>query len=65
MKALVIFLDFMNGRFGKYELVDSIRWVWKIITWVSLVVLVFRFIIFPFFDLWDKAIRVINYIIWG
>lgn len=62
---LSVWYKFMNGRFGKKRLALPYRAWWKCITWVTFSILVFRFVLVPFYMWWDKVVNFLNYIIWG
>lgn len=58
----------MNGRFGKlgkYKLRSPYLYVWRFFAWGIFVVVVFTFVLVPFFAWWDKMVSFLNYVIWG
>lgn len=55
----------MNGRFGKYVLRKPFIYVWRLLTWGTLVWVVFTYVFVPFFAWWDGVIAFLNYVIWG
>lgn len=61
MKAINV----LNGKFGKRVLKEPYRTYWQIMTWGTIGFLFIRFIMFPFFNWWDKVVAFLNYVIWG
>lgn len=55
----------LNGKFGRRVLKPKYRRIWRCITWGSLAVLFFIYVLIPFFEYWDKVVRMINYVRWG
>lgn len=55
----------LDGKFGRRVLKPKYRRIWRCITWGSLAVLFFIYILIPFFEFWDRVVSAINYIRWG
>lgn len=58
-------IEVLDGKFGKRVLKPKYRRIWRCITWGSLAVLFFIYVLIPFFEFWDKVVRIINYVRWG
>ena len=54
----------LDGKFGRRVLKPKYRRIWRCITWGSLAVLFFIYILIPFFEFWDRLVDTINYIRW-
>lgn len=57
-------LEIINGKFGARVLKPKYRKIWKSITH-GVIILAGLAIMVQFFNLWDKAVDFLNYIIWG
>lgn len=55
----------MNGYFGKYMLRKPFIYVWRSLTWGTLVWAVFTYVFMPFLNWWDGVVAFLNYVIWG
>lgn len=55
----------MNGRFGKRRLKKPYVYVWRFLTWGTLVWAVFTYVLAPFFAWWDGVVSFLNHVIWG
>lgn len=55
----------LDGKFGRKVLKPKYRRIWRCITWGSIAVLFFIYVLIPFFEFWDKVVRIINYVRWG
>lgn len=64
-EALDTILWALDGKFGRRVLKPKYRRIWRCITWGSLAVLFFIYILIPFFEFWDRVVSAINYIRWG
>ena len=64
-KYVMVVINFLNGKFGRYRLNQPYRKVWRVITWTTVVVLAWIYIICPFFDWWQGIVNYMNYVIWG
>lgn len=64
-KYVMVVINFLNGKFGRYRLNQPYRRVWRVITWTTVVVLAWIYIICPFFDWWQGIVNYMNYVIWG
>ena len=58
-------LKAVDGRFGRKVLKRPYRRVWRVLTYGSLFLLLWNFVIVPFFQWWDGVVRFLNYVIWG
>ena len=65
LEALDKILWALDGKFGRRVLKPKYRRIWRCITWGSLAVLFFIYILIPLFEFWDRVVSVINYIRWG
>lgn len=64
-KYVMVVINFLNGKFGRYRLNQPYRKVWRVITWTTVVVLAWIYIICPFFDWWQGIVNYMNYVVWG
>ena len=64
-KYVMVVINFLNGKFGRYRLNQPYRRVWRVITWTTVLVLAWIYIICPFFDWWQGIVNYMNYVIWG
>lgn len=64
-KYVMVVINFLNGKFGRYRLNQPYRKVWRVITWTTVVVLAWIYVICPFFDWWQGIVNYMNYVIWG
>ena len=64
-KYVMVVINFLNGKFGRYLLNQPYRRVWRVITWTTVVVLAWIYVICPFFDWWQGIVNYMNYVIWG
>lgn len=62
---IVAIFNFIDGRFGNRVLKPKIRVVWRFLTYGTIAVLFFLYVMCPFFRWWDKVISLLNYVIWG
>lgn len=62
---VMVVINFLNGRFGRYRLNQPYRKIWKIITWTTVSVLAWVYVICPFFSWWQSVVNFMNYVIWG
>ena len=65
LSIVVAVLQFIDGKFGKRVLKHEFRICWRVLTYSLVVMFLWTFVITPFFDAWDRAINLINYVIWG
>lgn len=65
MSGLITALEFVDGRFGRKVLKRPYRRVWRVMTYGSLFLLIWNFVIVPLFRWWDGVVRFLNYVIWG
>lgn len=64
-KYVMVVINFLNGKFGRYRLNQPYRKVWRVIAWTTVVVLAWIYVICPFFDWWQGIVNYMNYVIWG
>jgi hypothetical protein len=64
-KYVIVVINFLNGKFGRYRLNQPYRKVWRVITWTTVVVLAWIYAICPFFDWWQGIVNYMNYVVWG
>ena len=64
-KYVMVVINFLNGKFGRYRLNQPYRKVWRVITWTTVIVLAWIYVICPFFDWWQGIVNYMNYVIWG
>lgn len=62
---LTTLLQVINGRFGKRVLKPQPRAVWQFITYGTISLLMFRFILAPLFNWWEGIVHFANFVIWG
>lgn len=65
ISGLITALEFVDGRFGRKVLKRPYRSVWRVLTYGSLFLLLWNFIIVSLFRWWDGVVRFLNYVIWG
>lgn len=58
-------LQFIDGRFGKRVLKPKFRLIWRIVTYSVTAVLLWKFILSPFFATWERMVSFVNYVAWG
>lgn len=58
-------LKAIDGHFGNKVLKPQYRVYWRLLTYGTLFILFFRFVMVPFFNWWDGVVRLLNYVIWG
>lgn len=64
-KYVMVVINFLNGKFGRYRLNQPYRKVWRVIAWTTVVVLAWIYVICPFFGWWQGIVNCMNYVIWG
>ena len=64
-KYVMVVINFLNGKFGRYRLNQPYRKVWRVITWTTVVVLAWIYVLCPFFDWWQGIVNYMNYVVWG
>ena len=64
-KYVMVVINFLNGKFGRYRLNQPYRKIWKIITWTTVSVLAWVYVICPLFSWWQGIVDFMNYVIWG
>ena len=55
----------LDGKFGRKVLKPKYRRIWRCITWGSLAVLFFIYVLIPLFEFWHRVVIAINYVYWG
>lgn len=65
VKFMVAIVNALYGKFGSRVLKQPYRDYYRVVVWTTLAVLIWRYLLVPFFGWWDKAIYVMNHIIWG
>lgn len=55
----------LDGKFGRRVFKPKYRRIWRCITWGSLTILFFVYILIPIFEFWERVVSVMNYILWG
>lgn len=63
--VVLTILQAIDGKFGKKVLKPKYRIFWRIVTYSGMIYLGCKFVLFPFFEWWDKVVKLMNYIIWG
>ena len=58
-------LKAIDGRFGNKVLKPQYRVYWRLLTYGTLFILFFRFVMVPLLNCWDGVIGLLNYVIWG
>lgn len=64
-KYIMVVINFLNGKFGRYRLNQPYRKIWKVITWTTVSVFAWVYVICPFFSWWQGIVDFLNYVIWG
>lgn len=64
LKAILAVLGVIDGRFGRYVLKPQIRYWWRWVTYGTLVVLTFIYILIPIMEWWQAVVDYINYVRW-
>lgn len=62
---MVAIVNALNGKFGNRVLKQPYRDYYRVVVWITLTVLIWRYLLVPFFGWWDKVIHGANNIIWG
>ena len=65
LEALDIILWALDGKFGRRVLKPKYRRIWRCITWGSLAILFFIYILIPLCEFWNRVVSIINSIRWG
>nr|DAP89531.1 MAG TPA: hypothetical protein [Caudoviricetes sp.] len=65
MKIVMRILYAIDGRFGRRVLKPQYRVWWRLFTYGTLTVLLFRFVFVPILDWWQGVVDFLNYVIWG
>lgn len=65
LSYVMVVINFLNGKFGRYRLNQPYRKIWKVITWTTVSVLAWVYVICPFFSWWQGIVDFLNYVIWG
>lgn len=65
VKFMVAIVKALDGKFGNRVLKQPYRAYYRVVVWTTLAVIIWRYLLVPFFGWWDKAIYVMNNIIWG
>lgn len=65
LSVIIVVLRFIDGKFGRFVLKPKFRLPWRIVTYSLTIVFLWKFVICPFFGLWDNVINFVNYVLWG
>lgn len=65
VKFMVAIVKALDGKFGNRVLRQPYRDYYRVVVWVTLAVLIWVYLLVPFFGWWDKVIYVMDHIIWG
>lgn len=65
MKIVMRILYAIDGRFGNKVLKPQYRSWWRLFTYGTLVILLFRFVLVPIINWWQGVVDFLNYVIWG
>lgn len=65
MKIVMRILYAIDGRFGNKVLKPQYRSWWRLFTYGTLVILLFRFVLVPILNWWQGVVDFLNYVIWG
>lgn len=65
VKFMVAIVKALDGKFGNRVLKQPYRDYYRVVVWATLVILIWIYLLVPFFGRLDKVIYVINNIIWG
>lgn len=58
-------LQFIDGRFGKIVLKPKFRLWWRIVTYSVIAILLWKFIVCPLFETWERTVSCVNYVARG
>lgn len=65
LDVIDIILWGLDGKFGRRVLKPKYRRIWRCITWGSLAVFTFIYVIIPILNAWQRLVDIINYVRWG
>ena len=65
VKFMVAIVKALDGKFGNKVLKQPYRTYYRVVIWTTLVALIWRYLLVPFFGWLDKVIYVMNHLIWG
>lgn len=65
VRFMVAIVNALNGKFGNRVLKQPYRDYYRVVVWITLAVLIWRYLLVSFFGWWDKVIHGANNIIWG
>lgn len=65
VKFMVAIVKALDGKFCNRVLKQPYRNYYRVVVWTILAILIWKYLLVPFFGWWDKIIYVMNHIIWG
>lgn len=65
VKFMVAIVKALDGKVSNRVLKQPYRNYYRAVVWTTLTILIWIYLLVPFFGWWDKAIYVMNHIIWG
>ena len=65
VKFMAAIVKALDGKFGNGVLRQPYRDYYRVIVWATFTVLIWIYLLVPFFGWWDKVIYVMDHIIWG
>lgn len=65
VKFMVAIVKALDGKFSNRVLKQPYRNYYRAVVWTTLTILIWIYLLVPFFGWWDKVIHGANNIIWG
>lgn len=55
----------LDGKFGRYVLKPKYRKWWRCITYGTLTILIFKYVLIPLMEIWQVVVAFLNWWRWG
>lgn len=55
----------LDGKFGRYVLKPKYRKWWRCITYGTLIILIFKYVLIPLMEIWQAVVDFIDWWRWG
>lgn len=65
LSTILVILHFIDGKFGKMVLKPKFRLPWRIVMYSLTIMVLWKLVICPFYEFWDKVVDFANAVIWG
>ena len=65
LSTMLIIFRFIDGKFGKMVLKPKFRLPWRIVMYSLTIMVLWKLVICPFYEFWDKVVGFANAVIWG